>query len=149
MNKNEFLQQLDQEWQALLHSYLHLPEGKASEPCGVGAWSVKDILGHMTTWEVATIENLGLMMQGAPLREDEDFETYNQEEIARKAPLSLAEIERQLHDTHQRLLAALNTVPEDRWASDTQMQEHVLSETSNHCIEHSEQIREWRTGQGL
>jgi hypothetical protein len=64
--------------------------------------------------------------------------------VARKAPLSLAEIQRQLDDTHSRLVAALDALPEDRWASDTHMQEHDSEETYNHYREHREQIQEHR-----
>jgi hypothetical protein len=50
MNKSKLIQNLEQEWQALAQSYLGLTEATASQSGGrPDEWSVKDILGHVTT----------------------------------------------------------------------------------------------------
>ena len=89
------------------------------------------------------------MLQGHPAHQYEDFDTYNDEEVARKAPLSLAEIARQLDDTHSRLLAAINSVPDQRWDNDPAMQEHIQGESYSHYREHYQQIQEWRKANGV
>ena len=149
MNKSELIHHMEQEWQALAQSYQGLTEATASQRGGSGEWSVKDILGHVATWEEAAIEDLGLMMQGRPTREYDDTDAYNREEVARKASLSFDQIQRQMDDTHHSLMAALAAVPEERWASDAGLQERVESYAYDHSREHSEQIQELRKIQGV
>ena len=149
MNKTDLIQQMEQEWQTVLHSYQGLTEATASQRGGPGEWSVKDILGHVTTWEEVTIDNLDLIMQGRPAKDYGDVDAYNREEAVRKSLLSLAEIQRQLDDTHRRLMAALDAVQEEHWASDAGLQEHVEDFTYGHCREHAEQIQELRKSQGV
>ncbi len=144
MDKDELIRNLESEWSALLQSFRGLPEDRATESGAVGAWSVKDILGHITTWEEFTTGNLGRAMNGQPAEEYEEYETYNQEEVARKAGLSFAEIQRQLEEVHGKLMAALAGLPDQRWDAGPDIQEHVGEETYDHYREHYEQIREWR-----
>ena len=55
---------LDAAWAALHESYAGLSDNRLIEPGVVDAWSVKDVLAHITTWEEEALKYLPLIAEG-------------------------------------------------------------------------------------
>lgn len=152
MDTAQILQRLNRGWLALLESIQGLPEAAATQPGVVGTWSVKDLLGHVTTWEEEAIRAVSQVARGAPTpryRSYGGIDAFNAREAARKTALSLLEIQRQLDDTHRRLLDIVSDTPKELWATDTLIRRRLRWDTYAHYREHARQIQEWRKAKGL
>jgi uncharacterized damage-inducible protein DinB len=85
---------------------------------GGGAWSPKDLVGHLETWEQHALDALEAIERGepAPIAQQQlDTDALNLREVERKAGLSAEAIARSAATTHGRLLAALEALPDERW----------------------------------
>ena len=77
-----------------------------------------------------------------------NIDRLNEELAAEKRHLPLVETLRQLETSHQRTLAAIRTVPEKEFATETRLRRHLRMETYAHYAEHASSILEWRKAQG-
>ena len=58
--RQQLLQRLEKAWVAFNESYAGLSDSQLMEPGVSGAWSVRDILTHVTTWEEEALKYLPL-----------------------------------------------------------------------------------------
>jgi hypothetical protein len=148
VNRQQVLKRLDQAWAALKESYAGLSESQMTEPGVMGPWSVKDILGHVTTWEEEALKYLPLLVEGrTPPRYSTQFggiDAFNAQMSEQKRGLSLALILAQLDEVHGRLIAYLQTVPQEQLAGDTRFRRRLRLDTYGHYRIHADAIREWR-----
>jgi len=66
MTKADFLNLLNKRWQELLDSFAGLDPQQMLIPGVVGTWTVKDVLGHVTSWEQETLSTLPEILAGNP-----------------------------------------------------------------------------------
>lgn len=148
MKKRQLLDKLEQAWMALHQSYAGLSEAQMVQPGVTGNWSVKDILAHVTTWEQEALKYLPLIMRGErPPRYKDQYggiDAFNAQMSAQKQKLSLSEVLRQLDDTHRRLVAAVQNVPEEQITTETPFRRRLRLDTYSHYPIHTKAIREWR-----
>lgn len=121
-----------------------------TEPGVTGAWSVKDILAHVTTWEEEALKHLPLIVRGEkPPRYSAAYggiNAFNALMTGRKKHLSLAEVLSQLEETHRRLVAFIESAPDDQLSSATRFRRRLRLDTYSHYAKHAEAIRKWREG---
>src|SRR5438132_7225363 len=83
------------------------------EPGVTGAWSVRDIIAHVTTWDEEALKHLPLVLKGGkPPRYSLTYggiDAFNALMTEQKKDLSLPEVQRQMNDTHRRVLKYLET----------------------------------------
>ena len=65
MKKQYLLDTLENAWQQFKESYQGLSEAQISQPGVIGEWSVKDIIGHVTTWEEEALKALSADLAGS------------------------------------------------------------------------------------
>jgi hypothetical protein len=58
VDRRQLLKQLDKAWVAFNESYAGLSDAQLMAPGVTGAWSVRDILAHVTTWEEEALKHL-------------------------------------------------------------------------------------------
>jgi len=63
-----------------------------------------------------------------------------------KRGLSVADVLRQLDDTHRRLVDVVQTVPEAEFVRETRFRRRLRLDTYSHYPGHTETIRNWRDG---
>ena len=118
------------------------------EPGVTGAWSVKDILAHVTTWEEEALKCLPVILRGErPPRYSVThggINAFNAHMTERKRAFSLAEVLRQLEDTHSRLVGYLESAPEDQLITETRFRHRLRMDTYSHYPRHADAIRKWR-----
>jgi hypothetical protein len=108
---------------------------------------VKDILAHVTTWEQEALTYLPLILRGGrPPRYATvgGIDAFNAQMTAQKRRLSLAEVRRQMDQTHRRLIELIRSTPPDQFTSETRARRRLRLDTYGHYPEHSQAIREWR-----
>jgi hypothetical protein len=147
MNKHQLLKKIDSAWQQLKESYSGLSESQMMHPGVTGEWSIKDILGHVTTWEEEALKYLPMVMQERRPPRYKDLyggmDSFNAMMTEKKHNLSISEILKELDTTHQELIAFLNTIPEEMVASGTRFRHRLRLDTYSHYPKHTKAILEW------
>lgn len=148
MKRDRVLQRLAAEWDALLDSYAGLSEAQLLEPGVTGAWSVRDIIAHVTWWEEEALAHLPLIVAGGrPPRYSVIYggiDAFNARMSGQRKGLSLAEVLRQRDDVHRSLLSYLERVPDDQLGSETRVRRRLRLDTYGHYPKHARAIRNWR-----
>ena len=147
MKKQQLLDKLERAWTALRQSYASLDEAQMTQPGVTGNWSVKDILAHVTTWEEEALKYLPLILRGErpPRYKDmyDGIDAFNAQMATQKQALPLSEVLRQFDDTHRRLVAAVQNVPEEHIARETPFRRRLRLDTYSHYPIHAKAIRQW------
>ncbi len=148
MNRVKVLLRLAAAWEALLDSYAGLSEAELLEPGVTGAWSVRDIIAHVTWWEEEALTHLPLVLAGGrPPRYSVTYggiDAFNARMTEQRKDLSLAEVLRRRDDVHRRLLAYLENVPEDQLGNEMRVRRRLRLDTYGHYPKHARAIRAWR-----
>jgi len=147
MDRQRLLTTLDKAWVALRESYVGLSGSRLTEPGVTGAWSVKDSLAHVTTWEGEALTHLPLIIAGGrPPRYARygGIDAFNARMTKEKHDLSLSEVLRQLDDTHRRLVDFVRRTPEGQFTRDTRFRRRLRLDTYSHYPKHAAAIRQWR-----
>ncbi|MCQ3977723.1 MAG: hypothetical protein DPW09_30210 [Anaerolineae bacterium] len=148
MNRQQLLKRLDQTWRAFSEAYAGMSEAQLTEPGVTGDWSVKDLLAHVTTWEEEALKYLPLILTGGTPRRYSvtygSLDAFNAQMNAQKRSLSLAEVLRQLEETHRRLIDYVQTTPETAFTRETPFRRRLRLDTYSHYPIHTRMIREWR-----
>ena len=136
--------QLDQEisdaWETLMGLVDRVPRERMEEPNAVDRWSVKDVLGHVFTWDAEVAREVRhVYAGGSPFARPDDF---NDSKAAELRELPLSETLARLASTHDQTVAYLATLPAEAFSS-----ERVRSLTqgcmAHHYAEHAEDIESW------
>jgi hypothetical protein len=148
MDRAQLLKRLDRAWEALKASYAGLSESELMEPNVTGAWSVRDIIAHVTWWEEEALTHLPLIMAGGrPPRYSVTYggiDAFNAQRTEERSGLSLAEVLRRRDDTHRRLVDFVQSVPEDQFVRETRFRRRLRLDTYGHYPLHAEAILKWR-----
>ena len=148
MDRQQLLKKLDRAWEAIKESYAGLPDAQLTQPGVMGDWSVKDILAHVTTWEQESLKYLPLIIQGGrPPRYSTKYggiDAFNAQMREQKRGLSLADVLRQLDETHRRLIDYVQSAPEEQIRQETRFRRRLRFDTYRHYREHASVIWEWR-----
>lgn len=148
MKKHQLLNRLDEAWGSLKDSYAGLTEAQMLEPGVTGQWSVRDILAHVTIWEEEALKYLPYALEGRRPPRYKDLyggiDAFNAQMIEKRRGVSLAEVTRQFEETHNRLVAYIESVPEVEFASETRFRRRIRLDTYSHYPIHAQAIRDWR-----
>lgn len=149
MNRGKVQQRLATAWGALVETYAGLAEAELLQPGATGTWSVRDIIAHVTWWEEEALTHLPLIVAGGrPPRYSVTYggiDAFNARMTEQRKALSLAEVFQHRDDVHARLIAYLESVPEDQLGSETRFRRRLRLDTYGHYPKHARAIRSWRT----
>ena len=142
--KSELIGQIGEGWRSLRSVLDAVPEARMEEQGVVDAWSVKDVMGHITTWEEIGMERVqALMRDEEPVRRYADLDDFNKEDATRKGKLPLNTIREQLAQSHEKLMTFLEGLPEEYFESGSETAGVIKGESYSHYVEHGEDIRRW------
>ena len=148
MNKQQLIHKLEQSWAAFKEAYAGLTEEQLTEPGVTGDWSVKDMLAHVSWWEEEALKYLPKILEGGrPPRYSVLYggiDAFNAQMTERRRMLTLSEAQKQLDETHGRLIEYLQSAPEEQFASETRFRRRLRLDTYSHYPIHTREIREWR-----
>jgi hypothetical protein len=152
MRKEQLLEKLDRAWDELKQSYAGLPEAEMVEAGVVEEWSVKEVLAHVTTWEAEALKHLPHILAGeTPPRYSVTYggvDAFNALMTEQKRALTLAEVLRQLDETHGRLVAYVSDAPEELLTTETRFRRRIRLDTYGHYRGHAQMIAKWRARRG-
>jgi hypothetical protein len=148
MNREQLLRRLDKAWSTIKTSYAGLSDSELLSPGVTGQWSVRDILAHVTTWEEEALKYLPLILKGGrpPLYSHKygGIDAFNALMTEQKRGLSLAEVLRQLDETHRGLVDYIRSVPEEQFTRETRFRRRLRADTYSHYPKHAKAIVTWR-----
>lgn len=159
MTTQEMIAIVDASWRDLDASTAGLNDAALLEHGVVAAWSIKDVLGHVTAWELLALQYLECGRRGEPPPESEwdSTDAYNAHEADQRASWTLAQVREEAAGIRRRLRAMLETITADEWAFGVTIgnRERPLGEwvggalngaegPGTHAAEHAAQIRAWR-----
>jgi len=153
MDRRELLKQLEKAWVAFNESYAGLSDVRLMTAGVAGAWSVRDILAHVTTWEEEALKHLPLILEGGtPPRYSVRYggiDAFNVRMMEQKRNLLLAEVRAQLAATHGRLVDFIQSAPEHQLIGVARVRHRLRLDTYGHYPHHAAAIRQWRQRQGV
>ena len=148
MDRADLLKRLDQTWAAFKESYAGMSDAELLETGVTGAWSIKDIIAHVTWWEEEALTHLPLILSGGrPPRYSVTYggiNAFNAKMTALRKDLSLAEVLKQRDDVHHRLIALIRSAPETQLTGETRFRRRLRLDTYGHYPKHARAIRAWR-----
>src|SRR5260370_2442020 len=110
------MNRLDKGWAAFSGSDAGLSAVQLMEAGVTGAWSVRDILEHVTTWEEEALKHLPLILKGRkPPRYSVTYggiKAFNALATKEKKGLSLSEVLQQTDPLPQRLTPLIKQPPQ-------------------------------------
>jgi uncharacterized damage-inducible protein DinB len=130
-----------------------LDAAQLQAPGVVGDWSVKDLLAHITAWEVDLLTNLGKARRGVKVPRikwtDAAIEAQNQKWHAEMKERPLERVRADFDGARRQLLRQLGTLSEGDLASTPAwlgqpLAGYVESYALDHELEHLQQMRAWR-----
>jgi len=153
MDHPRLLKRLAEAWLAFQQSYAGLSRPQMLEPGVTGAWSVRDILAHVTTWEQEALKHLPVVLKGGrPPRYSALYggiDAFNALMTDRNKSLSFREVLRQQEETHRRLVGYIERAPQDQLRSGTRFRRRLRLDTYGHYPIHAAAIRKWRASRGF
>jgi len=147
MDRQQLLKRLEDAWTVFKDSIVGLTDAQLTEPGVMGAWSVKDILAHVTIWEGEALTYLPLIMRGGkPPRYSLQggIDAFNAKMVEQKRSLPLIEVLKALDETHRRLIGYLLGVPEEQYTQETPFRHRLRLDTYGHYLLHARAIQQWR-----
>lgn len=147
MDRQKLLKQLEGAWATLKESYLGMSDSQLTQPGVIDAWSVKEVLAHVTTWEEEALKCLPLLVTGGKLPRYIQYggiDAFNAQMTEQKRDPTLADVLAQLEETHRRLLDYIRSVPEGYFTRETPFRRRLRLDTYGHYSLHARAIREWR-----
>ena len=144
-SKEALLRDLQVEWERLAESLEGLSESDLLEPNVVGAWSLKDLLGHITSWEQETLQMVEEKLAGGePNLYPYIVDQWNAAQAEQKRSTPLREIQVSFHETHHRLAELVSQLPEEVFVVMTPVRLALEADAWGHYQEHRRQVESWR-----
>ena len=146
--KQRLLDKVEKEWREFRDSYVGLSTPELLKPGVIGNWSIKDVIGHVTTWEEETLKHLPHILEGErPPRYSVMYggiDAFNAQTTAGKKDLPVAEMLRKQEEIHARLLNLIQKIPEEQLGGGTKIRRRLRLDTYAHYRKHAAAIRKWR-----
>src|SRR6184192_1740177 len=153
MGKQQLLQRLEHAWETFQASYAGLSDAELMEPGVTGAWSVRDIIAHVTWWEEEALAHLPLVLAGGtPPRYSVThggIDAFNAKMTEQRKHWSLAQVLTQQDEVHRRLVALVQDAPDEQLSGDARFRRRLRLDTYGHYPKHARAIRTWRASRAL
>ena len=142
-DRDQVFRRIESEWTQLQELIARVPAELMEGAQVVGTWSVKDLLGHIATWEAEAMGNIERFLDaGLGEMRTYDVDEFNEQTTQAKRRLFLEEVTRDLAETHARLLVFLRDLPESAFHSES-VPRRIRLDTYEHYLEHAETLRGW------
>lgn len=117
----------------------------------LGTWTAKDLLGHLSAFEVRFADQLASFAGASPETElmGADGETFNDDQAAIRRDWPIEQLLDEFHAAHERVMRHAGAIPEARWSevgtipwygSDYSLDDLVVYQQYGHKREHDPQL---------
>ena len=157
MHKRELLSAMESARAELLEALAGLTNEEMLQPGVVGAWSVRDVLQHISLWEAELVRLLvhvehGRKPTGERFSGSIDVDRLNTKWHAETADRPLERVQDDFHGVRRQTLRRLEPLTDDDlerirpqpWLRKRPLWQWIAEETFKHDAEHAAEIRVWR-----
>lgn len=155
MTKDELIQKIEMEWDNLQAALDGLTEEQMHQPGVVGAWSIKDILAHITAWQTRLVTALFKAEKGfAPDTTEggKAVDQLNDQFYREMKDRSFDQVWDDLDLSYHQVLSRLEGWKEKdlfdpkrfKWMKGEAFAVYIAGDSYEHYAEHAVQIRDWR-----
>ena len=120
-----------------------------------GSWTIKDILGHISAWEITIIKSLESLASGGEFSPDiiSDVEPFNLAQVNQRRTFSLDQVKSELQEGRDAILKVAERLSDKAWnaiypapwgGQDTLT--NLIAGLADHEAEHTKIISGWREG---
>ena len=104
-------------WQELERAIAHVPHDRVDTPGVVGSWSVKDLIGHVATWDQEALQALRRYLSDRDAKAlvtwPDDIDGFNAREADRKRGTDPAVLRRELAESHRQIVELISGLAEE------------------------------------
>lgn len=138
---NELIKQL-QELQGKFNKALRiLDESKREKPGVCGHWSPRQVVAHMTGWEIETILQFERVRKGFEAIEH-DIDAFNEKSVGQREHLNWDETINEFEEAQKKLNEAAESVSLNDESKNKGYRE-LMNVQISHYIHHIRQLEEW------
>ena len=148
-DRGTILAAVDTAWRELQEVLARVPSERIAENGVVGAWSAKDLVGHVATWDdqcvtliqrAQTEGDFGALRRLPP--EYPELGTFNARESDSKTSASMADLQVDLLVTHERLVRFIADLSEET-VGQAGVPWRIAVDTYEHYEEHTRHLLGW------
>jgi len=156
VTKEDILTKLAASRQTLRRATQDLSEEEMTQVQVEGIWTIKDVLGHIASWEEICLEPLRPYADGKPFQVEDikDYLDVNQGLVDRKQDTPLDAILDEWDAIRQELTATASKLSAEQWEQkvifpwgDEGTVTELFDELYQHELEHARAIQQWRRDQ--
>ena len=118
------------------------------EPGVTGAWSVRDIIAHVTTWEEEALKHLPSILEGRrPPRYSVThggIDAFNAQMTRRKEACRSLRCSGSRKHVHLRVIDVIERAPIHQLIGDTRFRRRLRLDTYGHYPKHAQAVLRWR-----
>lgn len=148
MQKHEHIGRARREFAGLMDAITGMDEQALTAP-GIGEWSVREVLAHITGWALIDTGIMRRLARGErPLPEGEEYDTgdtRNAGYAAEAASKSAATVSAELRAAFDAFIAAVEAVPEERFTEGRTAQRIMQESGCEHLKEHRAEVAAYRS----
>ncbi len=143
MSRRELQSRIDANWQALLDKLDSFSDDELTIPNVIGIWSMKDLIGHLETWDRIATMKIEYAEQGetrpwwqvveSPY---DGIDEFNEADVEANRHKSIEELWHELHSRHTELLKRVER-------SSAVTNDLIAVDTWEHYLVHLADITEW------
>ena len=138
------LELVKEEWQKFLNITSLFSKEEQTTINLMGAWTIKDLLGHIATWDRETLLSMERFQKSENGTQYGAIDDWNKSAADLKIGFSLEQSWEDLESCHQKLIDYLKALPQELLVSRRYSQRQILGETISHYREHREGVERWR-----
>jgi hypothetical protein len=115
-------------------------------------WRVRDILGHIATWDLETVNSLQAYLKGSEYLTpnfDEEEDEFNEKAVLEQRKLSTQQILNEFEMAYDEFRKAIQEIPDDRfpgdmvypWGDERGSIIKLVEYMIEHAVEHQDEIK--------
>ena len=149
LGRGWILAEIVTQWNYLAGIFDRTQTNKMENTVVVGTWSVKDLFGHITTWENETINNIQRFLdpQTGSLSFYPDAPSFNDSFVEARSRFELLKVAMDLEETHTRLIEFLMVLPVKAFQQED-ISRRIRLDTYEHYKNHAETLSDWLNSAG-
>ncbi|MBI5653174.1 MAG: DinB family protein [Chloroflexi bacterium] len=159
MTRDEILQTIKRAHENFLETIADIPDDIATTQRVIDWWTLKDVLGHISTWYLVARQFIREYARGnvpTPLglgQSDDEIDRYNKRAAALRRDYSLARVRAELDAAYRDLIAAVEALSDADvskqlpapWDAGDNLEKLIAVNSYVHLPEHIDQINTWRS----
>lgn len=145
--RERILGEIEKTWGELQKTLDSVPPERMEEVGVVESWTLKDLIGHVTTWEAEAMKSLRLCLSDHDLEmlTWPDVDALNERTVEDKRATPLIALLNDFKKTHERLVQFVKEMSEEDLAV-PEVERRIRIDTFAHYTEHTEHISRWLEG---